>query len=75
MTIKIYDPQPSDPQNPAVVVETEDGRFYIDSKSGGWAGRTVYRGSVRKDPVASALRGLAWSLGVPGARDAEVPFG
>jgi hypothetical protein len=73
MKIKIYDPQPSDPDNPAVVVETEEGRFFVDEKSGGWAGRTVYRGAVRRDPVASALRGMAWCLGVPGGQDAEVP--
>lgn len=72
--MKIYDPQPSDPNDPSVVVETNEGRFLVSSSSGGWSGRSVYRGAVRKDPVASALRGLAWSLGVPGGKDAEVPY-
>ena len=72
--MKIYEPQPSDPQNPSVVVENEDGRFIVDSVGGGWEGRKAYRGAVRKDPVKSALTGLAWSLGIPGGKEAEVPF-
>ena len=70
--MKIYDPQPSDPDNPSVVVETTEGRFLVSESAGGWTGRTVYRGAVRRDPVASSLRGLAWSLGVPGGKVAEV---
>ena len=72
--MKLYDPQPSDPNDPAVIVETDEGCFLVSQSSGGWQGRTVYRGSVRKDPVASAVRGLAWSLGVPGGQQADIPY-
>ena len=73
--MKLYDPQPRDPGDPSVIVETDEGRFLVQQSNGGWQGRTAYRGAVRKDPVASALRGLAWSLGVPCGKDAEVPNG
>jgi hypothetical protein len=73
-SVNLYDPQPSNPDDPSVIVETNEGRFIVTQSTGGWAGRTVYRGSVRKDPVASCLRGIAWSLGVPGGNKANVPF-
>ena len=77
--MKIYEPHPSHPANPSVVVETDDGRFLVASQGGpvekAWERRTPYTGAVRRDPVASALRGLAWTLGVPGGKDAEVPNG
>lgn len=71
-TIKLYEPQPSDPSVPAVVVEVS-GERYLVSSPGGWAERAPYKGAVRKDSIASCLRGLAWSLGVPGGNHAACP--
>lgn len=79
--MKLYEPQPSRPDVPAVVIEDEAGRFLVTSAGCGtdvtkaYERRTPYDGAVRKDPVATALRGVAWSLGVPNALTADVPNG
>ena len=74
--MKIFEPQPSDPNNPAVVVETKEGRFIVESNGGpveqAWGRRRPYTGAVRRDPITSTLRGLAWTLGIPGGKNAEV---
>lgn len=69
--MKLYEPHGNHPAIPAVVVEEENGdRWLVRSH---WTKRVPYTGSVRKDPIAVTLRGMAWSMGVPGAMAAEVP--
>ncbi len=77
--MKLYEPHPqNNTQFPSVVIDEGHGMEIVTARpdmKNAYANRKPYRGAVRKDSVSSALRGLAWSLGIPNAMQADVPNG
>ena len=72
MNVKLFNPQSVNSKFPVIVVECNGERFWVTA-NGGWEKRIPYRGPIAKDPIPVCLRGLAWSLGVPGWENAECP--